>query len=82
MSDEAQRGQETVRICLQELERCLRATSRPVLLTLVGSRYVWRPPSSSIPAQEFESSRSYIVVQQIAFRLRRASFSTSMRRAD
>jgi NACHT domain- and WD repeat-containing protein len=43
VSEDAARDQQTIGLCLQEIERCRQATPRPNFLALVGDRYGWRP---------------------------------------
>ena len=54
VSEEAGIDQQTMNICLGEIERCHRVTPRPNFLILLGDRYGWLPPPPQIPAQEFE----------------------------
>jgi len=52
--EEAARDQQTMNICLQELERCQFVTPRPNFVLLLGDRYGWRPLPPQVEAQEFE----------------------------
>jgi WD40 repeat protein len=52
--EEAGLDQQTMKICLGEIERCQRVTPRPNFLILLGDRYGWQPLPSEIPADEFE----------------------------
>ncbi len=54
VSEEAGLDQQTMNICLDEIERCQRVTPRPNFIVLLGDRYGWRPPPPQIPADEFE----------------------------
>jgi len=52
--EEAGLDQQTMKICLGEIERCQRITPRPNFIVLLGDRYGWRPLPPDIPAEEFE----------------------------
>lgn len=54
VSEMAALDQQTMIICLREIERCHRITPRPNFLVLLGDRYGWRPPPPRIPAFEFD----------------------------
>ena len=54
ISAEAEREQQTLAICLAEIDRCRRVTPRPNFLILLGDRYGWRPLPPAIPAPDFE----------------------------
>jgi hypothetical protein len=54
VSEEAARDQQTMTICLQELQRCQQITPRPNFIVLLGDRYGWRPLPPQIAAEEFE----------------------------
>lgn len=54
VSGEASLDQQTMNICIQELERCQQASPRPNFIILLGQRYGWRPLPARIPAGEFE----------------------------
>lgn len=54
VSGEATLDQQTMNICLREIERCHEVTPRPNFLVLLGDRYGWRPLPPQIPAAEFE----------------------------
>ncbi len=60
VSGEAARDQQTMIICLREIERCRRVTPRPNFLVLLGQRYGWRPPPPRIPASEFEALLAHV----------------------
>src|SRR5579883_3300122 len=55
VSEEAGRDQQTLDVCLQEIQRCQRTTPRPNFIALLGSRYGWRPLPPRIAADEFQS---------------------------
>jgi hypothetical protein len=54
VSEEAGIDQQTMNICLGEIQRCHQVTPKPNFLVLLGDRYGWLPPPPQIPAQEFE----------------------------
>ena len=54
VSEEASFDQQTMKICLGEIDRCLEVTPRPNFLVLLGQRYGWVPPPAEIPNDEFE----------------------------
>lgn len=58
--DEAALDHRTMRICLDEIARCRRASPRPNFIILLGDRYGWRPLPAAIPASEFERLRAEI----------------------
>ena len=41
--EEAGLDQQTMKICLGEIERCQKITPRPNFIVLLGDRYGWRP---------------------------------------
>jgi hypothetical protein len=57
VSEEASRDQQTMNICLGEIERCQEVTPRPNFIVLLGDRYGWCPPPSQIAEDEFEELR-------------------------
>jgi hypothetical protein len=60
VSEQAAMDQQTMLICLREIERCHRVTPRPNFLVLLGDRYGWRPPPPRIPASEFEALLEHV----------------------
>lgn len=54
VSEEASLDQQTMNICLSEIERCQKITPRPNFIALLGDRYGWCPPPPQVPAAEFE----------------------------
>ena len=54
VSEEAALDQQTMNICLGEIERCRWVTPRPNFIVLLGDRYGWRPLPPQIVADEFE----------------------------
>ena len=55
VSDEAALDQQTMKVCLGEIERCQKTSPRPNFIVLLGDRYGWRPLPYEIPAKEFEA---------------------------
>jgi hypothetical protein len=55
--EEAGLDQQTMRICLGEIERCQRISPRPNFIVLLGDRYGWRPAPYEIPADEYAGIR-------------------------
>jgi hypothetical protein len=51
---EAALDQQTMKICLEEINRCQKVTPRPNFIVLLGDRYGWCPLPFEIPAAEFE----------------------------
>ncbi|GMW02375.1 MAG: hypothetical protein AMXMBFR84_35110 [Candidatus Hydrogenedentota bacterium] len=54
VSSEASLDQQTMNICIQELERCQELSPKPNFIVLLGERYGWRPLPWRVPAKEFE----------------------------
>ncbi len=52
--DEAALDQQTMEICLREIERCQQTGIKPNFIVLLGDRYGWRPLPARIEAQEFD----------------------------
>ncbi|NLT44883.1 MAG: DUF4062 domain-containing protein, partial [Thermotogaceae bacterium] len=55
VSDEVQKDQRTLQICLSEIERCQNLSPKPNFIILLGDRYGWEPLPYSIPSTEFDS---------------------------
>ena len=54
VSEEAAVDQQTMKICLAEVERCHATSRRPNFLGLVGNRYGWLPLPPQIPVDELD----------------------------
>jgi hypothetical protein len=54
ISEDATVQQQTLRICLNEIERCRKVSPCPNFLALLGDRYGWCPLPDEIPINEFE----------------------------
>jgi WD40 repeat protein len=52
---EAARDQQTVRVCLDEVARCKKLSPRPNFIVLLGDRYGWRPPPTTVSEAQMES---------------------------
>lgn len=60
--EEAGLDQQTMKICLSEIERCQKITPRPNFILLLGDRYGWRPLPPAIPAREFERLKKVVTL--------------------
>src|SRR5881396_2021389 len=60
VSEEAAKDQQTINICLTEVDRCKHTSPRPNFIVLLGDRYGWRPPPPQIEATEFEAVRDHV----------------------
>jgi WD40 repeat protein len=60
VSEEATLDQQTMKICLGEIERCQKTSPRPNFIVLLGNRYGWRPLPYEIPNDEYEKIISSI----------------------
>jgi WD40 repeat protein len=60
VSEEAGLDQQTMKICLEEIERSQRVSPKPNFIVLLGDRYGWRPLPYEIPADEFEEIKKVI----------------------
>jgi WD40 repeat protein len=58
--DEAALDQQTLEICLREIERCQQTGIKPNFIVLLGERYGWRPLPARIEAGEFERILSVV----------------------
>ncbi len=54
VSEESQRDQKTMEICLNEIKRCQQITPKPNFLILLGDRYGWQPVPAKIPQIEMD----------------------------
>lgn len=64
VSEEAALDQQTMNICLGEIDRCQQVTPRPDFLVLLGNRYGWRPPPPQIPAADYARILQWLQDQQ------------------
>ena len=54
ITEEAQRGRDTMRICLEEIRRCQQLSPRPNFVVLLGNRYGWEPVPARIPQDHWK----------------------------
>ena len=66
VSEEAANDQQTINICLTEVDRCRDTSPRPNFIVLLGDRYGWRPPPPQIEAAEFDAIRDHVSAGQRA----------------
>lgn len=67
VSEEAALDQQTMRICLEEIERCQKLSPRPNFIILLGDRYGWQPAPYEIPADEYEQITNFLDPDEKAF---------------
>ena len=60
VSEEAALDQQTMKICLGEIERCQKTRLKPNFVILLGDRYGWRPLPYEIPNDEFNQILSLV----------------------
>ncbi|MEN6553436.1 MAG: AAA family ATPase, partial [Methanobacterium sp.] len=60
VSEEAGLDQQTMKICLEEIERSQKVSPKPNFIVLLGDRYGWRPLPYEIPADEFEEIKKVV----------------------
>ena len=60
VSEEASLDQQAMNICLDEVARCQKTSPRPNFIVLLGDRYGWLPPASTIPDGDFKRLASAI----------------------
>ncbi len=61
--DEA-REQQTLDICLKEVQRCLAVSPRPNFLVLLGERYGWQPLPTTIPEKDYNAITGWLGEQK------------------
>lgn len=64
ISEEASLDQQTMKICLGEIERCQQASPRPNFIALLGDRYGYQPPPSHIRDEEFEQILEVTTIEE------------------
>jgi hypothetical protein len=69
--EEAALDQQTMNICLGEIERCRKISPRPNFIVLLGDRYGWRPLPPEIAAAEFEEIEKHVPNEEERAILRR-----------
>ncbi len=67
VSEEAGFDQQTMRICLGEVERCQQLSPRPNFILLLGDRYGWQPLPYEIPAVEFDALTQHLDTNELTF---------------
>ncbi len=60
VSEEAALDQQTMKICLDEIDHCQKNMLKPNFLILMGDRYGWRPLPHEIPATEMQKIIKYL----------------------
>ena len=66
ISEEAGLDQQTMKICLGEIERCQKISPRPNFIILLGNRYGWQPLPFEIAGSEFERIFPYVPKENAA----------------
>ena len=64
VSEEAALDQQTMKICLGEIERCQKTELKPNFIILLGDRYGWRPLPYEIPVDEFDMIIAKVTKQE------------------
>jgi NACHT domain- and WD repeat-containing protein len=59
VSDAAARDQQTMHICLSEIDRCAEASPTVFFVALIGDRYGWRPLPHEVAADDFQRIRTH-----------------------
>jgi WD40 repeat protein len=67
VSEEAGFDQQTMRICLGEVERCQQLSPRPNFIVLLGDRYGWQPLLYEIPTLEYEALTQHLDPGELTF---------------
>lgn len=65
VSEQAALDQQTMNICLGEIQRCQQVTPRPDFLVLLGNRYGWRPPPPQVPEAEYTRLRDWLAEHDV-----------------
>ena len=69
--DEAGLDQQTMEICLREIQRCRATGVRPNFIALLGDRYGWQPLPARIPATEFDALNPHLPSGDVVARAER-----------
>ena len=64
VSEEASLDQQTMKICLEEIERSQRVSPKPNFIVLLGDRYGWMPLPYEIPSGEFKKVLKEVSVDE------------------
>lgn len=65
ISEGAALEHDTINICLEEIERCQRVSSKPNFFLLLGNRYGWQPLPQAIEQQELDALRGHLQSHRI-----------------
>ena len=57
----------TIQICLDEVRRCQKLSPKPNFIMLIGDRYGWRPPSATLPDNDFTLIREALSPDDATF---------------
>ena len=60
VSAEDAHSQQTMDICMEELNRCKKLSPRPNFLFLMGDRFGWQPLPNKIPREEYRELTSHL----------------------
>jgi Domain of unknown function (DUF4062) len=60
VNEAAMRTNDTLRICLEEIERSRRISPRPNFVALIGNRYGWRPLPAVVPLPIWERLKARV----------------------
>lgn len=60
INEETSLNQQTMKICLNELQRCQRITPHPNFIVLLGDRYGWCPLPYEIKSYDYEKIVNYL----------------------
>ena len=66
ISEEADLDQQTMRICLEEVERCQRISPKPNFIILLGDRYGWVPLPAEIPSTEYDDLKKHVTIERLS----------------
>lgn len=77
ITSEAGSDNRTMRICLEELERCRSLSPRPNFIILTGERYGWRPLPEVLSRQESECIRRGATAEELRLFERWYRFDTN-----
>ncbi|WHY58636.1 tetratricopeptide repeat protein [Peribacillus simplex] len=66
VSDREAISQKTMKICLEELDRCQKLSLRPNFLMLIGDRYGWQPIPEEIPSEELKEIGTVISKEDLS----------------
>jgi plasmid stability protein len=64
VNEQAAYDQKTLRICLNEIDRCQKVSPRPNFLILLGNKYGWQPVPETIPQAEMDIILKHILPEE------------------